>query len=115
MVKNRKAGKVTRKRLKTAHIYLKQNNSQRFYEEILNAIWGYLSDKLCIPLADLSKDTAFSANQVLNLDEALRNDLLQMIETCEMARYAPSSVEMSLQDIYKKTNKLIVSLEQKIK
>ncbi|MFC2138230.1 BatD family protein, partial [Bacteroidota bacterium] len=48
-VKNKKANKLARKRLKTAQQYLNSNNKDLFYEEIVKAIWGYLSDKLTIP------------------------------------------------------------------
>ena len=46
IVKNRKAGKIAVKRLRSASICLKNNQIDKFYEEILKAIWGYLSDKL---------------------------------------------------------------------
>ena len=60
-VRNRKAGKVAVKRLHNASICLKNEEIDRFYEEILKAIWGYLSDKLNIPVSDLTRSNAISA------------------------------------------------------
>ncbi|NOZ46472.1 MAG: protein BatD, partial [Chlorobi bacterium] len=114
-LKNKRAGKVSRKRLKVARGYLKKNNKEKFYDEILNAIWGYFADKLSIPLADLSRETALSNEKVKNLDEDLLKNLNEIIDTCEMARYAPSSIHISMDDLYKKTSKVINKIDQKIK
>jgi len=58
MMKNRKANKFARRRLKEASRYLKADEKDKFYEETLRALWGYLSDKLGIAVADLSRDKA---------------------------------------------------------
>jgi len=60
-VRNRKAGKVAGQRLKLASRCLKEKKSDRFYEEILRALWGYLSDKLSIPVSELNKIRAVEA------------------------------------------------------
>ncbi len=51
-----KASKVAKKRLKQASVYLKLNESDKFYEEVLKAMWGYLSDKLSMPSSQLNRD-----------------------------------------------------------
>ena len=56
LVRNRKANKMALKRLKLAAIYLKDKKKELFYDEVLKACWGYLSDKLNIPMADLTKE-----------------------------------------------------------
>ncbi|MDE7475935.1 MAG: BatD family protein, partial [Duncaniella sp.] len=40
-----KASKVARRRLKAAESFMKAGDSDKFYEEMLRALWGYLSDK----------------------------------------------------------------------
>ncbi|MDR1437359.1 MAG: BatD family protein, partial [Candidatus Symbiothrix sp.] len=56
LMRTRKANKVATKRLKTANSYLKEDQREAFYDEILKAVWGYLSDKLSIPVSSLTKD-----------------------------------------------------------
>jgi hypothetical protein len=51
-----KAGKVAKKRLKLAGQYLKNRDNDRFYEEMLRAIWGYLGDKLRLPASQLTRE-----------------------------------------------------------
>ena len=55
LMRTRKANKTAIKRLKTANRYLKEQDKEHFYDEVLRAIWGYFSDKLSIPLARLSR------------------------------------------------------------
>ena len=54
-----KAAKIAGKRLQEASKCLKSGRIDKFYEEILKAIWGYLSDKLNIPVSDLTRNNAF--------------------------------------------------------
>ena len=49
------------RRLKKAKEYLKQNRQDGYYEEVMKALWGYLGDKLSIPVAELSRDRSRSA------------------------------------------------------
>ncbi|HAZ00725.1 MAG TPA: hypothetical protein DCY97_00900 [Marinilabiliales bacterium] len=114
-VKNRKANKVSRRRLKIASAHLKQNNSEKFYDEILKAIWGYLSDKLSIPVANLTKD---NVSEILNkhqVDAETVGNLMQLLDACEFARYAPASVSGGMDEIYKQAEMVISKLDQKIK
>ncbi len=114
-VKNRKANKVSRRKLKIASKHLKQNNKEKFYDEILKAIWGYLSDKLSIPVANLTKD---NVSEILNkhqVDAETTNSLMQLLDACEFARYAPSSVTVGMDEIYKQADLVISKLDQKIK
>jgi hypothetical protein len=114
-VKNRKANKVSKKRLKKASGFLKQNKDEQFYDEVLKAIWGYLSDKLEIPVANLSKDNVAEMLDVRKVDNETVVSLMQLLDACEFARYAPAAVSGGMDDIYKKAVKLISKLDQKIK
>ena len=55
-VKTKKANKVATKRMKLAGKLLAENRKNEFYDEVLKALWGYISDKLSIPVSQLSKD-----------------------------------------------------------
>ncbi len=61
LMRLKKADRYARKRLTKSAVLLKQGETNRFYEELLGAVWGYLSDKLNIPLSALSRETARSA------------------------------------------------------
>lgn len=114
-VKNRKANKLARKRLKIANSHLKQGNTERFYEETLKGLYGYLSDKLSIPMANLSKEKALEAFEKQKVQQELQNNFLELLDTCEFARYAPKSNDKIVADDYEKAVKVIMKLEQNLK
>ncbi len=114
-VKNRKANRVSQKRLKKAAGYMKQKIDEKFYDEVLKAIWGYLSDKLVIPVASLSKDNVTEILERRKVDVDSIQTLMQLLDACEFARFAPAAVSGGMEDIYKKAVQLISKLDQKIK
>ena len=113
-VRNRKAGKVAGKRLKEAEKCLKEKQTDRFYEEILKAIWGYLSDKLNIPVSELTRNSAVKSLTEKGIEEAEINTLTSVIDTCEYARYAPSSSAAEAEKIYEEASKFIRFVENSI-
>jgi len=114
-MKNKKANKVAQKRLQLANHYLKSNEQEKYYEEMTRAIWGYLSDKLTIPVADLSKEKANESLKQKNISDEIISELNSIIENCEFARYSPNSDSSKMNEIYNKSNELISKLEQNIK
>src|SRR5665648_1012525 len=58
LVRNKRANKVALKRLKEASKFLKNNQAEQFYESVIKGLWGYLSDKLSIPVAELNRENA---------------------------------------------------------
>lgn len=115
LVKNKKANKISRKRLKTAAQFLKQNDKSQFYNEILKALWGYLSDKLSIPVVDLSRETALGHLQKHQLNPELIANVMQLIENCEFAHFAPSSDAFQMDKIYNEASDIIGELENKLR
>lgn len=89
--KHAKASKVAKKRLKIAESYMKSGNSEKFYEEMLKAIWGYLSDKLSMPVSQLSRQNIVDKLEKKGYPENVTKDLVQVLDECEMARYTPES------------------------
>lgn len=114
-VKNRKANSVSKKRLKKAARFMKDGKDEQFYDEVLRAIWGYLSDKLLIPVANLSKDNVSEILEKRKVDSENITGLMQLLDACEFARFAPAFVTGGMDDIYKKVVSLISKLDQKIK
>ena len=114
-VKNRKAGKVSRKRLRQASKYMKQGQEAQFYDELLKGIWGYLSDKLSIPVANLSKDNVTDILAAHNVDSQLVGELMDLLNSCEFARYAPAAVSGGMEEIFRKADDTLSKLDQKVK
>ncbi len=115
LLKNKKANKFAKKRLKFASAQLKTKNTGAFYEAVLKALWGYLSDKLGIPLSGLSRDNAVEELKLKGIDEELVKEMIGLIDQCEFAQYAPSVSDGNMDDIYKQAVKMISKMENKVK
>lgn len=114
-VRTKKANKIAVKRLKNAGKLLKENKKEAFYEEILRALWGYLSDKLNIPLAELTKDNVEVELAKYGVDAALTKTFMDILNTCEFARYAPSQGSEEMDKLYEQTVDAIGNMENTIK
>ena len=110
-LRKKKAGKVSKKRLKTALKYMTENNQKAFYKEILNAIWGYLSDKMSVNADNLTQESIKEILLKRNVDEELADKILKIIEICGYAQYSPAGEEAKPEIIYKNTENLINELE----
>ncbi|MEA3445448.1 MAG: BatD family protein [Bacteroidota bacterium] len=115
LMKNKRANKEAQKRLKQANAFMKENNESKFYQEVLSAMYGYLSDKLSIPFADLNKETAFEKLSVHNLEESDLKDFRDLLDTCEFAQYAPGAGSGQMEKLYGDAAKLIGKFEQKVR
>jgi hypothetical protein len=113
-VKNKKANKVAVKRLKHAGKLLNEGKKESFYEEVLKAVWTYLSDKLNIPVAMLNKGNVVAELSKKNIDAELINQLTEILNTCEFARYAPSRGQEEMGNLYNDTIKVISNLEEEL-
>ena len=114
--KRRRAIKLAKKRLSVAEKHLKTNDKKAFYDEVSRATWGYLGDKLNIDMAELSKDNVEEKLQVRSVNPDTIGKLKALINTCEMALYAPVSDEHSeMKKNYDAAMNLIADLEDEVK
>jgi hypothetical protein len=113
-VRNRKAGKVAGMRLKEAEKCIKENMPDKFYEEILKALWGYFSDKLNIPVSGLNRISAVEALKQKGIDETDINNLASVIDKCEFARFSPSSSAEEAEKIYDEAARFIRLFENSL-
>ena len=111
-IKNKRANKVAYQRLKKAEVLIKSGDTHGFYEEMLKALWGYLSDKLAIPVSDLSKERAAQLLVSKGADGETIKTLTQIIEECEFARYAPGGQGEEKSDRFNHAVEIISKLEQ---
>ncbi len=115
LVRTKKANKIAVRRLKAAGKLLKENKKEAFYDEVLRAVWGYLSDKLNIPQATLTKDNVETELIRYGVDEPLIGEFMDILNTCEFARYAPAQAPDAMDKLYELTVDAIGKMENTIK
>lgn len=115
LVKNKRANKVALRRLKEASGFLKNNRAEQFYEAVIKALWGYLSDKLSIPLADLNREKASASLLEKGISPDVVTELMKIIDDCEFARYAPAAFSGTMNEIYDGAAKVMGIFEKLIK
>lgn len=114
-MKTKKATKISRKRLKLAHKYLKETRENEFYIEISQALWGYLSDKLVIPKAELSMDNVRDILTRKNVNQEITNQFIETLNNTEYARFAPGNKSETMDKIYGEALDIITKIERELK
>lgn len=114
-VKERKAARLARKQLALAEKFKTQNKRDEFYAEVLMALNKYASNKMNIPIADLSKDTIYNHLVEKGVSPDTIQKLMHTLNDCEYARYAPAAVEQDLNLVYNNTIELITKIEDESK
>lgn len=115
LMRNKKANRVAQKRLKAAATFMKQNNNEAFHDSILKAFWGYFSDKLGIPVADLNRETAVAGLLKRNVEQSIIDDFIAVVDQCEFARFAPAEGSEARHELYKKAEDTMGKMEKQIK
>lgn len=111
----KKANKVAQQRLKQAQKYWKEGKKNEFYDEILRALWTYLSYKLSMPMANLNKENVANELKQHGVAQEQVDVFLNILNTCEYARYAPINSDDPMGDLYNQVAKEISNLEESIK
>ena len=115
MLRRKKANAIALRKLANAKKLMQNKNEQAFYNEVIRALWEYLSDKLYIPQAQLSKENIadklsekkVSADKITALNETL--------ESCELALFSPVGKENAMQQTFEKARELIIDFEEDLK
>ena len=113
-VKNKKASKVALRRLKEANMHLKNSATEKFYEAVTRAFWGYLSDKMTIPFAELNKDRASAELANHKASETVISRFIQILDTCEYARFAPGEANNRMLEIYDEACDVMGQMDKEI-
>ena len=114
-VRTKKANKVATKRMKNAGKLLAEKKSEAFYDEVLKALWGYISDKLSMPVSQLSKDNIEEELQKHQVADELIKEFINNLNECEFARYAPGNQDEKMDKIYSSAIDVISKMENSIK
>lgn len=113
--KNRKATKMAMKRLRLAGTFLRQNLYSAFYEELHKALLGFMSDKLNVPVAELSKERIAEILSEGGVPASLIDSFVGLIDACEFARYSPSAGNEAMTAHYEAALDVISSVDSNMK
>ena len=113
LVKGRRANKVAVQRFRAAERYMREQNRHAFYEEMLRALWGYISDRFNIPVADLTKETIREELTRRGATEQAK-DITAIISLCEEAQYSPVE-SATMTEIYGRGIEIISKIESIVK
>lgn len=113
--RTKKANKVAVKRLKAAGKLLANNQKNEFYDEVLRALWGYISDKLNIPVSQLSKDNIEEKLTNYGVDQQLIGEFISALNECEFAKFAPGEDNLAMDKVYAAALDVISKMENSIK
>lgn len=113
--KNRKATKMAMKRLHLAGTFLKQNLYTAFYEELHKALLGFVSDKLNMPAAELSRDRISESLAERGVAQESIDTFIGILDACEFARYAPDAGNEAMTAHYNSAIETISSIDSNMK
>ena len=113
--RNRKATKMALKRLHLADTFLKQDLHTAFYEELHKALLGFISDKLNIPFAELSRERISQALKDEKVSDSYADTFIGILDACEFARYAPDSGHEAMAAHYEQAVDVISSIDSNMK
>jgi hypothetical protein len=106
-----KANKVARLRLKKAKQFMDNKANDAFYEEVLKALWGYLSDKLLIPSSQLNRNNITLELSSYGAQQLLIDKIIYVLDECEMARYTPQKSDEQVEELYNTTTHIMNEME----
>ena len=98
--RGKRANKVAVKRLKKAAKLMNDNKPGEFYDETLRALWGYVGDKLNIPVEQLSRENISDRLTERNVNAETIKQFIEAIDECEFERYAPGDPKGNMNKVY---------------
>lgn len=114
-MKGKKANKVATKRLRTANKLMLQGKANEFYDEVLRALWGYVGDKLNIPVEQLTRDNISEKLSYHNVDDVTIQKFISALDDCEFMRYAPGDAEGNMNKTFESAMTAIMEIENVMK
>ncbi|MDE6295210.1 MAG: BatD family protein [Muribaculaceae bacterium] len=114
-LRSKKAAKMAKRRLRVAGQCLARHDTSRFYDEMLKAVWGYLGDKLRIPVSELNRQNVQQHLENKGISEEARAALVGLLDDCEFAKYSPSEATSDMQSVYDRGINILNTLEEGFK
>lgn len=110
-LKIKKANRVATRRLKYANTLMLKNEHDKFYDEVLRALWGYVGDKLNMPVEQLSKDNIAERLTQKNVDDETTSMFIRAVDECEYNRYAPGNTKGNMNQTFEAAMTAIIKIE----
>ncbi len=114
-MKGRRANKVATKRLKAAHRLMESGRQGEFYDEVLRALWGYVSNKLNMPVEQLSRDNVAEELSRHQVSQTTIDTFISALDECEYERYAPGDAAGNMNKTYTSAMNAIMDIEDAIR
>ena len=110
-----KANKVATKRLKQAAKLMAAGNQSEFYDEVLRALWGYVGDKLSMPVEQLSRENISQQLEAHGVSSDTISQFIGALDECEFARYAPGDATGNMNKVYEAAMTAITRIAEEMK
>ena len=110
-----KANKVATKRLKKAARLMKEGKQSEFYDEVLRALWGYVGDKLNMPVEQLSRENISQQLSAHQVSSETIQQFIGALDECEFARYAPGDATGNMNKVYESAMTAITQIATTMK
>ena len=107
-----RAARVARKRLQQAKTHLDRGEGPAFFDELSRALYGYVAHKLNLPFSQLSKDNIRQKLEALEVEAETREELMQVLHTCETALYAGQDRPEIREATYRKALDILTRMER---
>lgn len=114
-VKLKRANKVATKRLRKASRLMFAGRNSEFYDEVLRALWGYVGDKLNMPVEQLSRENIEEKLSSRGVDNETVSKFMSALDECEYERYAPGDVSGNMSRTFESAMTAIMEIEEVMK
>ena len=115
LIKNRKATKIAKSRLQKAQKVKRMGDDKAFYDEIAQALWGYIADKFNLKQSNLSIDSVKEKLSERNVNDNTINGFIDVLNNIEFARFAPGDKKDKMENIYNEALNAILQAEKSLK
>ena len=112
--RSNRAGKIATKRLRLANKLMLQGKQGEFYDEVMRALWGYMSYKLNMPAEKLNRDNIRETLARHFVDDATIEKFTTALDECEFERYAPGDAAGNMNRTFESAMTAIMDIENAI-
>ncbi|MBT3173226.1 MAG: protein BatD [Lentimicrobiaceae bacterium] len=115
LLKNRKANKIAKTRLRSAEKFKNEGDDKAYYDEIAQALWGYIGDKFSLKQYELSIDSVSETLKEKGADNVVTETFINILNNIEFARFAPGDSSNKMESIYNESVNAIMLAEKALK
>lgn len=109
----KKRARAARRRLSAAEKLKKTGDQIQFYAEVEKALVQFLEAKLSLPVVGLTRDALAARMIEANVPEKCRAQVLLVLDTCDVARFAPGGAQPERERVLDDAEAAMESWEQR--